>query len=282
MLRFYARSHTNYYGLERFQVGISTEPELNLQSFQFVSGASYIEAPTHWTEFVYDLSAYNNQSVFIGIRCVSWDAMLLYLDDIAIYSSNNNDDPFGYPQYMPYSTSVSASVSIAGVAAEAQDVVAAFVNVNGVPQLRGKAILQDQDGVIGCHLQVYTHNLAETVYFKVWQRSTEEIFTAPVTLQTNGNGVVGQWPDNPYQIDAYPELTQNLALQQGWNLVSLNVDPVDPSLRTVLYPIASHVLEFKNQNGIYIPGNPYGQLHQVDIGKAYSVKMNFSTQWDVT
>lgn len=282
MLRFYARSHTNYYGLERFQVGISTEPELNLQSFQFVSGASYIEAPTHWTEFVYDLSAYNNQSVFIGIRCVSWDAMILYLDDIAIYSSNSNDDPFGYPQYMPYSTSVSASVSIAGVAAEAQDVVAAFVNVNGVPQLRGKAILQDQDGVIGCQLQVYTHNLAETVYFKVWQRSTEEIFTAPVTLQTNGNGVVGQWPDNPYQIDAYPELTQNLALQQGWNLVSLNVDPVDPSLRTVLYPIASHVLEFKNQNGIYIPGNPYGQLHQVDIGKAYSVKMNFATQWDVT
>lgn len=283
-LRFYAKSHTASYGLERIKVGVSFMSTIIPQGFQYISGPDYVEVPTNWTEYVYDLSSYDNQEVYLGIRCVSFDAMALYLDDIAVYSSTGgaDPDPFGLPVYLPFSMDVEAGITIEGVAGEVGDVVAAFVNVNGVPQLRGKATLQTQYGTTRCQLQVNTSTMNETVYFKVWQSSTAEIFAAPVTLNSIVNGYVGIWPDNLYMIDAFSEHTQSLTLGQGWNLISLNLNPVDPSLQTILSPIANYVLEVKSPDGVFTPGNPYTQLQHVETGKAYSVKMNFPAVWNVS
>ena len=55
----------------------------------------YVEAPTAWHEYVYDLSAYDGQNVFIGIRCVSNDAFVFYVDDFTVHSDGGyvgNDD----------------------------------------------------------------------------------------------------------------------------------------------------------------------------------------------
>jgi hypothetical protein len=76
-LRFYAKSHTAQYGLERFRVGVSTLANPIPQGFQYITGGTYVEAPTNWTEYIYDLSNYDGQTVFIGIRCVSDDAFVL-------------------------------------------------------------------------------------------------------------------------------------------------------------------------------------------------------------
>jgi hypothetical protein len=93
-LRFFARSHTAQYGLERFRVGVSTLPTILLPGFQYISGGEYTEAPTTWTEYAYDLSTYDNQNVWIAIRCVSDDAFVFYVDDFQIYSNGvSNDDP---------------------------------------------------------------------------------------------------------------------------------------------------------------------------------------------
>jgi len=95
-VRFYARSHVSTYGLERFRVGVSTLPNVIPQGFQYVSPGDYVEAPVNWTEFVYDLSAYDGQSVWIGVRCVSNDAFVFYVDDFTIHSDGGyvgNDDP---------------------------------------------------------------------------------------------------------------------------------------------------------------------------------------------
>lgn len=100
VLRFYARSHASYYGLERFRVGVTTLGSIVPQGFQFISGVNYVQAPTRWTEYTYDLSAYDNQHVYIGIQCVSNNSMVFYLDRFSVHSeggSVDNDDPASHP-----------------------------------------------------------------------------------------------------------------------------------------------------------------------------------------
>jgi hypothetical protein len=94
-IKFYAKSHTAQYGLERFRVGVSTLATIIPQGFQYITGANYVEAPVNWAEYVYDLSAYDGQSVYIAIRCVSNDAFVFYVDDFSIHSvggSVGNED----------------------------------------------------------------------------------------------------------------------------------------------------------------------------------------------
>ena len=54
-----------------------------------------MEAPSEWTEFMYDLSAYDGQNVYIAIRCVSNDAFVFYVDNFNVHSNgggvSNND-----------------------------------------------------------------------------------------------------------------------------------------------------------------------------------------------
>ncbi len=91
-IKFFARSHTSAFGLERFRVGVCPLPSIIIQGFQYVTGPDFIEAPIDWHEYVYDLSAYDGQLVFIGIRCVSDDAFVFYLDDISIHSDGGSVD----------------------------------------------------------------------------------------------------------------------------------------------------------------------------------------------
>ena len=94
-IKFYAKSHTAQYGLERFRVGVSTLATIIPQGFQYVSGGTYVEAPTTWTEYIYDLSQYDGQQVYIGIRCVSNDAFIFFVDDFTVHSNGgsvSNDD----------------------------------------------------------------------------------------------------------------------------------------------------------------------------------------------
>jgi len=96
-LKFFAKSHTDTFGLERFRVGVSTLPIIVPAGFTYVTGPDYLEAPVTWHEYVYDLSGYDEQDVFIGIRCVSSDAFVFYVDDFSIHSVGgyivDNDDP---------------------------------------------------------------------------------------------------------------------------------------------------------------------------------------------
>lgn len=86
-VRFWARSHTAQYGLERFKVGVSTGGT-SPANFTIISGASHIEAPVNWTQFTYDLSAYGGQSIRVGIQCVSNDAFIFFVDDFEIGASS--------------------------------------------------------------------------------------------------------------------------------------------------------------------------------------------------
>ncbi|MCP4710338.1 MAG: hypothetical protein GY869_17080, partial [Planctomycetes bacterium] len=60
-----------------------TEPA----DFTIISDGSYVEAPVEWTEFTYDLSAYDGQDVYVAIECVTEDAFILFIDDFTVNSS---------------------------------------------------------------------------------------------------------------------------------------------------------------------------------------------------
>jgi len=83
-LSFWAKSYTDEYGLERFRVGVSTTG-MDPADFTIISEGDYVEAPVEdWTEFTYDLSAYNGQQIYVGIQCVSNDAFIFMVDDVYI------------------------------------------------------------------------------------------------------------------------------------------------------------------------------------------------------
>lgn len=77
---FWVKSYTADYGLERYKVGVSTT-NTDPSSFTIISGSSYLEAPVTWQQKTFDLNAYNGQTIYIGIQCVSNDAFIFMVDD---------------------------------------------------------------------------------------------------------------------------------------------------------------------------------------------------------
>ncbi|MCK5087984.1 MAG: M6 family metalloprotease domain-containing protein [Melioribacteraceae bacterium] len=84
-LKFWARSLTSQYGLERFKVGVSTTGT-SPGDFTIISAGSYLAAPTVWTQYTFDLSAYEGADIYVGINCVSNDAFVFMVDDVTITS----------------------------------------------------------------------------------------------------------------------------------------------------------------------------------------------------
>lgn len=91
-LKFWAKSITDSYGLERFNVMISTTSNdvASLTTLYPTNPSpgpeTYQEAPTTWTEYTYDLSAYDGQDVYVAFHVESADAFVFMLDDISIES----------------------------------------------------------------------------------------------------------------------------------------------------------------------------------------------------
>jgi len=91
-LSFWARSYNDAYGLEKFNVGVSTtgtQPE----DFTIISGSTPVSAPTEWTEYNYILSDYADDSVYIAIQCVSSDVYVFMVDDVRVWGLYEATDP---------------------------------------------------------------------------------------------------------------------------------------------------------------------------------------------
>ena len=89
-LRFWAKSITDEWGLERFSVKISTT-DTSISSFTTIyptnpipGGNIYEEAPIDWTEYTYDLSSFDGQQIYIAFHVVSNDAYAFMLDDVSV------------------------------------------------------------------------------------------------------------------------------------------------------------------------------------------------------
>jgi hypothetical protein len=99
-LTFWARSYTATYGLERMKVGVSTTSMLPT-TFTIISEGDYVEVPTAWTEYTFDLSDWDNQNVWLAVSCASDDAFVFFVDDFHVQSvlEVSADDPTVTPQF---------------------------------------------------------------------------------------------------------------------------------------------------------------------------------------
>jgi hypothetical protein len=82
-LTLWVKTYSSLYGLEEYNILVSTT-DMEPASFTVISGDSPLEAPLTWTQVDFDLSAYNNQTVYVAIQCVSNNHLLFMVDDISI------------------------------------------------------------------------------------------------------------------------------------------------------------------------------------------------------
>lgn len=80
---FWIRSYTDAYGLDKYNVGISTTG-MDPEDFMLLNDPSPLGAPTEWTEMNFDISDYDGQTVYVAIQCVSEDSFILMVDDISV------------------------------------------------------------------------------------------------------------------------------------------------------------------------------------------------------
>ena len=89
-LTFWAKSVTDQYGLERFKVAVGNSSDYN--DFTVISSGNYIEAPTSWTEYQFDLSAYEGQTIRLAIHYVANDSFALQMDSFVVEGTLGFED----------------------------------------------------------------------------------------------------------------------------------------------------------------------------------------------
>ena len=78
---FWARSLNSQYGLEDFEIGVSTT-DTSPSSFAILQTNN--DAPITWTEYTLDISSYSGQSIYIGIHIFSFDVFAFFMDDFEV------------------------------------------------------------------------------------------------------------------------------------------------------------------------------------------------------
>lgn len=99
-LSFYAKSLTEAYGKERFNILVSNT---DTQIENFVKLYSDSAKEGEWQRFVYDLSDFGGKNLHIAIQCVSRDALMFMIDNICISKPTANDFQ---PEDLPVQISV--------------------------------------------------------------------------------------------------------------------------------------------------------------------------------
>lgn len=114
-------------------------------------------------------------------------------------------DPWQEPEVLTGSMTISIFPTLDGnpVGVSAGDVLAAFVTVAGVEQLRGKESIMVIDNDPGCLLQVFTETNDEIIHFKLWDESASAIVSSPQTLNSVVDGNIGSYPDQMYHLPFY-------------------------------------------------------------------------------
>jgi hypothetical protein len=83
-LSFWAKSITDNFGLERFEVLLSTTGNAQADFTEDISGGEQQAPIGDYFEYSYDLSAYDGQQVYIAIHYVAQDSFILLMDDFKV------------------------------------------------------------------------------------------------------------------------------------------------------------------------------------------------------
>ena len=86
---FWAKEYTSSYP-ESFKVGVYSSNG-SFSSYLAGSASASITPTTNWTQYSYDLSAYNGQTIQLAIQCVSNDAFIFCIDDLIVSNPHWSD-----------------------------------------------------------------------------------------------------------------------------------------------------------------------------------------------
>ncbi|PKR79643.1 hypothetical protein CW751_14220, partial [Brumimicrobium salinarum] len=89
-LRFFAKNESSTF-VEEFNILISTTGNAEADFTNTLDGP--IAPPDSWNEYIYNLSAYIGQDIYIAFQAVSADRLRLYLDDISIEAMPTCPEP---------------------------------------------------------------------------------------------------------------------------------------------------------------------------------------------
>lgn len=81
-LTVWAKSFSDQYNYDQFEVGISTT-DTDPSSFDIITSPIQ-PGHTAWEEHIIDLNAYDGMAIYIGFHCISVDAWFLMIDDITV------------------------------------------------------------------------------------------------------------------------------------------------------------------------------------------------------
>jgi hypothetical protein len=79
-LSLWIKSLSDQYGTDRFAIQIIEGATIHW----LTPVDSYVEPPTVWTNYTYDLSAFTGKTISVKIGCLSSDALSMFIDDILI------------------------------------------------------------------------------------------------------------------------------------------------------------------------------------------------------
>jgi len=84
----WARSLNDQYGLEDFEIGVSTT-DTSPSSFAILQTNN--DVPISWTEYTLDISSYSGQSIYICVHVFSNDVFAFFMDDFEVSGAGGPD-----------------------------------------------------------------------------------------------------------------------------------------------------------------------------------------------
>ena len=151
VFKLMAKSYTDQYGLEKYNVGVSTSG-MTPGDFTILN-SGVIEAPVAWTEDTYDISAYDNQLVYVAVQCVSQDAFVFMIDDLMVSSTVGiQENDLGNISIYP-----NPATNLVNIESDVQ------INSIQIINYTGQVVYNQHTS--GNNVQVNTNDLSSGVYF---------------------------------------------------------------------------------------------------------------------
>ena len=124
----------------------------------------------------------------------------------------------------------------------------------------------------------------ETIAYRVYRPSEDREWIRVSVAYSQGSGLYASDAIlilSQFDVSEFTVITLNYI--QGWNLFSINVDPADPDVETVMTPVADHLIILKNGGGqTYFPDYDINHIGQFDFKQGYKGYFDQAVSLDIT
>ena len=184
---------------------------------------------------------------------------------------------------------VSANPNIAGSPLVNDDYVGVFTPSGlccGWEQWQGENMSITVWGDDNQTTQIDGFRPGELINYRVFRMNQQKEWN---TVEVSYSQGTGSYTANDIKIlsqfdvsDEPPTLIITLNLDKGWNMFSINVNPDNPDMATIIKPIENDVVIIKNGSGnTFIPEYEINNIGDIDYKQGYQAYLEDSAQLDV-